>query len=385
MQWLNRIGVVAVLFGVAYLLRYVSGWVSAQAWVWLGVAAGIVVIAGSEWFRARGYRVLSLSLKSTGVGVTYLSLWAGLELYRVLPAPLTFAGLGLLTLLTATLALRETSQLLAALALIGGFLTPLLISVPSGESPLFFWLLTLDCAAAAVAKMRDWWKLLPLSLGGTAVLSVVWYFRHYNASELLSAAVSSTIFFVIFCLAAAWVQAGLPLRRSAAFKIFEVVNAAFFFVALYLLLSGPHDDALTAAALALSAIYFWLAGREDRRANSVARSVAVYGVLGIAFLALAQAVLLDPEWLSLGWFVEAALIIAFGFWRDLSWMRWGALALLCAAVVKAFAYDVWQLSLGYRTLSFIGLGVLLLIISFFYQRHGFAMISKGKTSVRDSD
>lgn len=385
MQWLNRIGVIAVLFGVAYLLRYVSGWVSAQAWVWLGVGAGIVIIVGSEWFRARGYRVLSLSLKSTGIGVTYLSLWAGLELYRVISAPFTFAGLALLMLLSAALALHESSQLLAALALIGGFLSPLLISVPSIEWQLFFWLATLDCAAATVARSRDWWKLLPLSLGGTAVLSVVWYYQHYNASELLSAAIAATVFFVIFCASAILVQPQMQLARSAGLKVFEVVNAAFYFVALDLLLSGAHDDALAAAAFALSALYFTLAGREHRRLVSIAREVAVYGGLGIAFVALALAVLLDPEWLSLGWFIEAALVIAVGFWRDLSWMRWGALALLCAAVVKAFAYDVWQLSLGYRTLSFIGLGVLLLVISFAYQRYGFAMISKGKTSVRDLD
>ena len=80
--------------------------------------------------------------------------------------------------------------------------------------------------------------------------------------------------------------------------------------------------------------------------------VAVQGGLAIALLAA-------------GWFLEAAVVMAIGFWQDLPWLRWGALLLLGAAVVKAFAYDVWQLALPYRTLSFIGLGVLLLVISLF--------------------
>lgn len=85
-QWLNKVGVVAVLFGVAFLLRYafLQQWISAATWIWLGVCSGLLIIVGSEWFRRRGYRVLSLSLKATGIGVSYLSLWAGLELYTLL-------------------------------------------------------------------------------------------------------------------------------------------------------------------------------------------------------------------------------------------------------------------------------------------------------------
>jgi uncharacterized membrane protein len=374
-QWLNRVGVVAVLFGVAYLLRYVRDWVSASAWVWLGVGAGIVIITGSEWFRARGYRVLSLSLKATGVGITYLSLWAGLELYKVLSAPETFTGLALLVLLNVALALRETSQVLAALALIGGFLTPLLISVPSREAPLFTWLAMLDCATAAISKARVWWKLLPLSFAGTVVLCAVWYFGNFNSIDVVSAAIAATLFFAIFFAAASWVRRSPALAGDeAALIAFEALNPALYYTALYMLLHGPHDDALTAAAFALAAIYFYSA-RTEQSQTATATRVGVYGGLGIAFVALALTVLLSAGWLSLGWFVEAAVLMAIGFWRDLPWVRWGALALLCTAVVKAFALDVWELSLGYRTLSFIALGVLLLVISFAYQRYGFAIIA----------
>src|SRR5690242_14895514 len=63
-QWLNRVGVVVVLFGVAYLLRlvYLRQWISVVTWIWLGIGAGAAVVAASEGFRRRGYRVLSLSL-----------------------------------------------------------------------------------------------------------------------------------------------------------------------------------------------------------------------------------------------------------------------------------------------------------------------------------
>lgn len=385
-QWLNKIGVVAVLFGVAYLLRYafVQQWISAATWIWLGVGCGLIVIVGSEWFRRRGYRVLSLSLKATGIGVSYLSLWAGLELYQLLSGPETFTGFVSITILAGVLALRESAEVLAGLALLGGFLTPLLISIPSLEVPLFTYLAILDCAAALVVLRQNWWRLLPLEMLGTMVLCATWYFNHYRATELVIVVAAATLFFAMFCTA-------LVMRRIRAghgamllLDLAEIFNPYLYFGALYLVLNRVNHDALAAAAGFLAITYFILAAGAGRRLASVTGKVApMYGGMGIAFVALCLAILLPLDWLSLGWFAEAAAIMALGFWRDLPWLRWSALLLLCAAVIKAFVYDVWQLALAYRTLSFIGLGILLLVISFAYQRYGFALIAKsGKDASR---
>lgn len=378
-QWLNRVGVVAVLFGVAYLLRYVfvSGWVSAEAWIWAGVCAGMLVVVASEWFRRSGYRLLSLSLKATGIGMSYLSLWAGMELYGLFSGTPTFVGLVLLTGLTVALAIREQSQVVGALALVAGFLTPLLISVPSGEAPLFLYLVLLDCAAAALAMQRAWWRLLWISGAGTALLCALWYYRHYTPADRDSSVAAATLFFIVFAVAIAGSRRLLPATAPSGLLVLDALNPAVYFTALELLLIDAHRDGLGAASAALAAFYFMRAWkREGKEPVEDRRTSSTYIGLGIAFAAATLAILLNSNWLSLGWFVEAAVIMAIGFWRDLPRLRWGALALLCAAVVKAFAFDVWQLSLGYRTLSFIALGVLLLVISFVYQRHGFALVSR---------
>jgi len=44
------------------------------------------------------------------------------------------------------------------------------------------------------------------------------------------------------------------------------------------------------------------------------------------------------------------------------------LALLFIAIVKVFMVDISELSQGYRISSFLGLGALLLAVSFVYQR-----------------
>ena len=63
-----------------------------------------------------------------------------------------------------------------------------------------------------------------------------------------------------------------------------------------------------------------------------------------------------------------AALLAAGFWRRSGFLRWQALALLVFTIFKAFLYDMRDLSEGYRVVSFLGLGALLMAISFAYQK-----------------
>jgi uncharacterized membrane protein len=63
-----------------------------------------------------------------------------------------------------------------------------------------------------------------------------------------------------------------------------------------------------------------------------------------------------------------AMLLAAGFWRRSAFIRWQALILLVFTIAKTFLYDLRNLSQGYRVLSFLGLGALLMAISFVYQK-----------------
>jgi uncharacterized membrane protein len=69
------------------------------------------------------------------------------------------------------------------------------------------------------------------------------------------------------------------------------------------------------------------------------------------------------------WFMLfGAMLLCLGFWRRSAFLRWQALVLLAVTIGKVFLFDMSQLSQGYRILSFLGLGALLLAVSFVYQR-----------------
>src|ERR1700751_5896364 len=66
--------------------------------------------------------------------------------------------------------------------------------------------------------------------------------------------------------------------------------------------------------------------------------------------------------------VFGAALLLNGFIRRSAFLRWQALVLLAFSIGKVFTVDVSQLSQGYRILSFLGLGALLLGVSFASQR-----------------
>ncbi len=78
------------------------------------------------------------------------------------------------------------------------------------------------------------------------------------------------------------------------------------------------------------------------------------------------------------WMAYGAMLMVIGFLRRSAFVRWQALLLIAATTFKVFVYDVSQLDRGYRIVSFIVLGVLLLAISFVYQRDWLQLSARKK-------
>jgi hypothetical protein len=73
--------------------------------------------------------------------------------------------------------------------------------------------------------------------------------------------------------------------------------------------------------------------------------------------------------LSILWAVYSLLLIVLGIWKKNKLIRFGAIALFGATVVKLFFYDLTHLSTISKTIVFVALGIILLIISFLYNKY----------------
>ena len=73
--------------------------------------------------------------------------------------------------------------------------------------------------------------------------------------------------------------------------------------------------------------------------------------------------------LSILWGIYALLLIALGIWKRRSHIRIAAIVLFGVTLVKLFFYDIAHLDTIARTVVFVSLGVLLLLISFLYNKY----------------
>ena len=73
--------------------------------------------------------------------------------------------------------------------------------------------------------------------------------------------------------------------------------------------------------------------------------------------------------LSILWGFYALLMIMLGIWKKKKHLRVGAIIVFALTLIKLFAYDIRDLDTISKTIVFVLLGVLLLIISFLYNKY----------------
>ena len=85
-NWLARIGIVAVIIGVAFFLKlaFDNDWIGETGRVVLGLAGGIALLAAGEFWR-RKYPVWAQPLTGGGLAVLYLAIYAAQALYGLIP------------------------------------------------------------------------------------------------------------------------------------------------------------------------------------------------------------------------------------------------------------------------------------------------------------
>jgi uncharacterized membrane protein len=319
-HWLNRIGIAAVLIGVAYFLKYafVNNWIGPAGRIAIGLFAGILVITWSERFRRKGYKLFSYGLKAVGVGTLYLSLWASFALYHLVGSGVAGLAMFVVTASTVAMALAQDAEILAAFALVGGFVTPLLLSTGENkELQLFSYVALLDVASVVLVARKPWRRLLAFSFIGTVFLYSGWYTEFYDLSQLTPTMIFAALFFVIF--AAAPLLARKPEHEDKAFAqlmlALVLANAVVYFAQVYLMMELIAKPETAWFALALAAAYIALSRLTAERAPDpeiAGRLRFLHLAIAIGFVTIAIPIRLDEHWITIGWAVEAAALLWVG-------------------------------------------------------------------------
>jgi uncharacterized membrane protein len=316
-HWLNRIGIAALLVGVSYFLKFAfdNNWIGPAGRISIGLIAGIAIVIWSERFRAKGYQAFSYSLKAVGIGTLYLSLWAAFHVYSLIPSSVAFAMMLAVTAATSVMALSQDAQILAAFALVGAFSTPVLLSTGENrEVALFTYVAILDIATLVLVAFRPWRRLLVMSYVGTLILYLGWYWTFYNGGPLELTLAYASLFFAIFAIAPLITLQpdGEHPILAAIPAVLAFVNAGVYFLEAYAMIQEVSKVNMAWFALALAAVYIFLSRLVHARKMAAGTSEILYYLhlaLAIGFITVAIPIRLDAHWITIGWFIEAGVLL----------------------------------------------------------------------------
>src|SRR5919107_1042817 len=151
-SWFAWGGILPVIVaGSVFLqLAFENEWIGPGARVALGALGGLALLVVGERLRSRGLRAYAFVLSGGGILILYLSIYASYNFYPLLDQPVAFLLMALVTTAAVLLSVRLNALAIAILGLVGGFLTPVLISSGrDNEVALFTYVALLDAGVLA--------------------------------------------------------------------------------------------------------------------------------------------------------------------------------------------------------------------------------------------
>jgi len=332
-KWLNWIGIFALLFGTAFFLKlaFDNGWIGPIGRVTIGLLAGTALIGYSQVLFRRKFVYFSEGVAGLGAGVLFLSLYASWNFYHFIPNIAAFAGMAAVTSVLLALALVRDSQRIAVLALVGGFVTPLLLNTgEDAEVQLFGYLALLNAGLLWVAYARNW-RALPAAFVFTLIYYSVWYSAHYEESKLGVTVAFSALFFVEFATLPALraLRTGTMYGEQVALAL---LNTAWFVLAMNTMLSA-HRWVLTAIVLLIALAYLFIAQAAARSSGAPLARI-LYSGLALTLATAAIPIRLSGPWITIAWAIEGAVLIWSGAYTNTRLLRAAGLIVFTIVVVR---------------------------------------------------
>ena len=347
-NWLARIGIVAIIFGVAFFISLAidRGWLGEAARVILGVAGGLAFIGAGEYFRRR-YGVWAQTVTGGGIAILYLSVYGAFALYGLISTELAFGAFALITLAGALLSLRHEAAGVAVLSIFGGFATPLLLQEQLPDQRLLLaYVLVLDVGVLALAGFRNWRWFTLLAWAGSLILFAFWQQELEPSTEL--AQIGITVIFLVF--AGATIAFHIVRQQAAGIAdlALATLNAAGYYGISYWLMNDPYRDWMGGFTAAVAAFYVLLAAACRMRGPEQLNLTLFSAGLAVVFAIIAVPVQFGGPWISVAWGIEALVLVWLSFPLRMRELRWAGYAmfvvsggwLLAADTAGALAEDL---------------------------------------------
>ncbi|HOZ47538.1 MAG TPA: DUF2339 domain-containing protein [Candidatus Hydrogenedentes bacterium] len=318
-KWMAWVGMVFVLVGVALGLKYIydNNIIGPRGRLAIGVMLGTMALVAGENVRRRRWHVLFQTLTGGGIAIFYICTYFAFQVYHLSGQSLSMGLATLVTIAAVVLAVTHNALPIAVLAVLGGFLSPVLLS--SGENHpylLFTYVLLLDLVALGATYFRRWRALDTLCLAGTAVLYALWMEKFYGKPDQPDQFVAAMLFVSLFYLVFLLIPTLQGILRKQAGTVegvtMVVANSVLSFAAYYRILFESNRHMLAFVVIGQALLVFLLSRIWAARVSSTATTARSLLIVALALVTLAIPIQLRFYGIPLAWAVEGALFVYLG-------------------------------------------------------------------------
>lgn len=353
---LVKVGVLILFLGIAFLLRYAAERVTVPIeFRYFGVTCTGIGLLVLGWFLRHRRRDYALSLQGMAIGVFYLTTLSALKVHALISPEIGFAVLLAVSILSAALAVLQQAPVLAIIAALEGFVSPILTSTGANRPlGLFTYLAVLDVGIFLVAWFNAWRVLNVIAFVGTFTLSIGWAQKFYADSDYALVQPFLIFFFVLFAvigvlfarrtLSEARHQAHLANQEGnplASIQLVGRVDSALVFgnpvtaFGLQYLLVQHSEMGAAFSAIAMAFFYLLLARLVfSKEKQGLALLAESYVIVAAIFGTLAIPLGLEGSWTGAAWAIEAAGMYWLGQRQNRPYARAFSLLVLVGASCK---------------------------------------------------
>jgi len=335
-----RVGMLVLFFGLSFLVKYAAGQGYFPIELRLScvalIAIALIFLGWKTRAKQGGY---GLVLQGGGLAALYLTSFAAAKMYDVIPSSAALVLLFVFVIFGVILALLQNAQVLAIMAIAGGFLAPILTSDGSGNHVgLFSVYLILNLGIFAISWFKAWRLLNWIGFVFTFVISVFWGVSRYEPQFYASTQPFLMAFFFLYLIISILFSLKQPPNLKGLVDgslVFGLPVAAF---SLQVTLLKHTEYGLAISALVLAAIYIglarWLWMKYLQTHKLLAES---FLVLGVGFATLAIPLGLSADWTSATWAFEAAGLLWIGLRQQRLLPRVAGVGLYLAACITTLS------------------------------------------------
>ncbi len=319
---LQKVGILIILIGMAVFLKYSfdNDIIRELGRVVLSLLGACILLGLGEWYRKR-YAHWSQAFTGGGLALLYFTVWVAHVLYAEaileqhgfrIPGGLALLFYSAITVLGAAAAIRHNAQTIGWFAVVGGYLTPVLIPAPELTAALLTGYLYVLTTGVLILSWEKSWRLL--TLAAFLLTQLYLFLRVYPLSpETIPDPVHlgiATLFALLFSASLAFAHFRVRAQTNALHVTLAVGNALLTFTGMLPPLGGIWGAHVWILTIVLGGVYLAFGAVALRWRPEDDLLIDVYHLIAIVFLAAALWFKLETAWVAAGLAPFSVLILA---------------------------------------------------------------------------